>query len=270
LWLLALGRYLLVLLFAHPFFWWLRRQIRDDQEAVADAVAACESGPDYAAELLRWVRLTVGLSPVRIAAAAGLWESSSQLTKRIVILLDETFRVQTTVSRRWKYPAAGLLVLLGTAFSAVTLQPRRSAAEPCSPPGGAKEVAKGSTTAAAPFKDEPAAHALYNQMIEAMWKAKSLSYVSHYEWQKSDCTYRAWLKKPNYFHLEAEVSEESKKKLLKAPGGGGGSGTLIGDGKMLWIYWPEGRFNYGDDPETYKKTRLTSQGQRALYVVLAI
>ena len=116
---------------------------------------------------------------------------------------------------------------------------------------------------AAPFKDEPAAHALYNQMIEAMRNAKSLSYVSHYGLEgnkgfKMDCTYRAWLKKPNYFRVEAEVPAENKKKLLKAPEAGGGHGILIGDGKTLWIYWPEGRFNYGDDPETYKKTRLTS------------
>ena len=46
--------------------------------------------------------------------------------------------------------------------------------------------------------------------------------------------------------------------MLKAAGAGGGSGILIGDGSTLWIYWPDGRFNYGDDPKTYEKTRLTS------------
>ena len=95
-----------------------------------------------------------------------------------------------------------------------------------------------------------------------MQKAKSLSYVSHYEIEgskgfKSDCTYRAWLKKPNYFRLEAELPAV-KKMLLKVLGAGGGGGILIGDGSTLWIYWPDGRFNYGDDPKTYEKTRLTS------------
>ena len=40
---------------------------------------------------------------------------------------------------------------------------------------------------------------------------------------------------------------------------GGGSGILIGDGNTLWIYWPQGRFQYGpEDPKAYEKTRLTS------------
>ena len=37
---------------AHPLFWWLRKKTRDDQETVADAVAARDNRPDYAAELL--------------------------------------------------------------------------------------------------------------------------------------------------------------------------------------------------------------------------
>lgn len=123
LWLLALGRCLLAILFAHPLYWWLRRRVRDNQEAVADAVAARENRPDYAEELLHWARLTTGASPLRMSTAAGLWESHSQLTRRIVMLLDETFRVQTAVSRRWKYQAVGLLALLAAACSLVTLQP---------------------------------------------------------------------------------------------------------------------------------------------------
>jgi protocatechuate 3,4-dioxygenase beta subunit len=134
LWVLALERCLLTVLFAHPLYWWLRRRIRDDQEAVADALAAQENRNDYAEELLHWVRLTVNLSAVHAAAAAGIWESSSQLTRRIAMLLDETFRVQTAASRRWKYRASALLLLLGAAFSLVTLQPDRSTAEQSPPP----------------------------------------------------------------------------------------------------------------------------------------
>ncbi len=51
------------------------------------------------------------------------------------------------------------------------------------------------------FPDEPAAHALYDQMIEAMHKAESLSFVSRcrvkMEGKVSGGTYRAWLKKPS-------------------------------------------------------------------------
>ena len=104
------------------------------------------------------------------------------------------------------------------------------------------------------FKDEPAAHALYKQMIEAMQKAKSLSYVCHYEIHGKNNSayggvYRVWLKKPNYFRVE---------------GGDHKEGTLVGDGKDLWVYWPKGRPRfYGEagpteETEVYEKTRLNS------------
>lgn len=92
---------------------------------------------------------------------------------------------------------------------------------------------------------------LYQQMIRAMRKADSLFYESRYTIKgKGDfshgCTYRAWLKKPNYFRVEGET--DSGKK----------GGILVGDGKRLWIYWPEGRPFVDEDSEADKKTRLTS------------
>ena len=104
-------------------------------------------------------------------------------------------------------------------------------------------------------QDEPEAHALYNQMVGAMRKAKSLSYVSHYTFEakniKMECTYRAWLKKPNYFRVEVDSAsdknsgifawlenyfrEKPESTAVKI------SGILIGDGNTLWIYWPGGR-----------------------------
>jgi outer membrane lipoprotein-sorting protein len=126
--------------------------------------------------------------------------------------------------------------------------------------GGAKEPAAGvedEKTAAAPFQDESAAHELYNQMIEAIRKAKSLSYVSHYRFKREDyvrdCVYRAWLKKPNYFHLETEGASMEKNT---APEKGG---VLIGDGDTLWIFWPQGRPRFSFDlPDSDEKTRFTS------------
>jgi hypothetical protein len=80
----------------------------------------------------------------------------------------------------------------------------------------------------APFQDEPKAHALYDQMINAMRAATSLSYVCRFglkEGDKSlDGTYRAWLKKPNYFRVEAESVVRAK------PGETRWSGILVGDG----------------------------------------
>jgi len=109
-----------------------------------------------------------------------------------------------------------------------------------------------SETAATAFQDEPEAHKLYNQMIEAMRKADSLSYVSHYKWESEgrvlgDCTYQAWLKKPNYFRVESESAARGK------------CGILVGDGSDLWIYWPQGRPQWSGDEDTDadKKARLT-------------
>lgn len=135
------------------------------------------------------------------------------------------------------------------------------------PPEKPATVAKDSKTTVTTFKDEPAAHALYRDMIRALRKADSLSYVSHYTFEAKgktigDCTYRAWLKKPNYFRVEAEIPAEQRKSLFSLSGGG--RGILIGDGSMLWIYWPDGRSQYGaEDAAVYKKTRMTSYMKKA-------
>lgn len=95
-------------------------------------------------------------------------------------------------------------------------------------------------------KDEPAAHALYEKMIETMRQAESLSY-------KSVCSgpdgrgsiYKILLKKPNYFRVEAS-------NLLSVK-----YSTFVGDGDNLWFYWQGVRpFSaYEDDKDSYEKTR---------------
>jgi Zn-dependent protease with chaperone function len=142
LWLLSLGRCLLPLLFAHPLFWWLRRAIRSDQELLADAFAAGEQRQNYAEELLRLVR-NAARGPMTVSTAVGLWEGSSQISRRIAMLLDETFRIHPTGSRRWKFQALGLLLIFGGACSLLTLQPARSAEEPKQPPAVEKSSAAG-------------------------------------------------------------------------------------------------------------------------------
>ena len=64
------------------------------------------------------------------------------------------------------------------------------------------------TPADKPFQDEPAAHALYTEMVKAMREATTLSWVSDYRWEArgqtlGHATYRIWLQKPNYARLEA-------------------------------------------------------------------
>lgn len=77
------------------------------------------------------------------------------------------------------------------------------------------------------FKDEPAARTLYEKMIETMRKAESLSYTSNYQYASfNPCTYKIWMKKPNYFRVETIDIR------------GDPTGILVGDGDNLWIYWP--------------------------------
>jgi outer membrane lipoprotein-sorting protein len=149
--------------------------------------------------------------------------------------------------------------------SSATSQPAATVKEPATgaAPEAAASESKASSAKVAPFQDEPAAHALYNQMIEAMRKADSLSYTCRNEVRGKDnvpysTSYHVWLKKPNYFRVEGAY------KLEKKAGKDEEGGILIGDGENLWVYWPKGRPRFHgaagptEEAEAYEKTRLNS------------
>jgi beta-lactamase regulating signal transducer with metallopeptidase domain len=122
LWVLALVRLLLPLLFAHPLYWWLRGQMRLAQELRADAVAAARIGLlDYAAALLHWARQ--GSRQRLRAAALALGERPSQLKRRIAALLDPQSPSAAPCSPRWNLAAAVLIGLSVQGLSLVTLRP---------------------------------------------------------------------------------------------------------------------------------------------------
>jgi hypothetical protein len=64
------------------------------------------------------------------------------------------------------------------------------------------------------FQDEPAAHALYDKMINTMRDADTLSYESFYRSDLRQCRYKVWMNKPNYFLLEAIMPEEITRVKL--------------------------------------------------------
>ncbi len=107
-------------------------------------------------------------------------------------------------------------------------------------------------TVEAAFQDDPAAHQIYSDMIEAMRKAKSLSWTGETRWKAlgrfvTTATYHIWLEKPNYARVE-----------LTRPGQKQPGGILVGDGEYFWIYWPGGKFRYpweksGKYAEEYEK-----------------
>jgi len=137
LWLLALLRWLMIPLAAHPLYWWLRRAIYLDQEILADADAARRSGPaDYAEMLLRWCR--VGGRPPKAAAILSIASRPSQLKKRIKMLLDSPLLVKASCTRRWRLFMWGLAFCAAAGLSTVTLRPPRAAENP--PAGERKPV----------------------------------------------------------------------------------------------------------------------------------
>ena len=104
-------------------------------------------------------------------------------------------------------------------------------------------------TADGVFQDEPAARALYEQMVQAMRGARTLSYTAKHAfgqegWVQSFGKYRIWLKKPNHFRVETLNRDGSLQ------------GTLVGDGDHLWLFWSgdRPRLQFEED-ESYEKTR---------------
>lgn len=123
----------------------------------------------------------------------------------------------------------------------------------CGAAGLVPDASADAAKPAAAFADEPAAHAAYDRMTEALHRAKSLFYTSRYEREsggrvRTSCTYRVWLKKPNHFRMDT-------RSAAGEPGG-----VLIGDGTNLWVHWPKGRpqWELVTESDADRKTRFTS------------
>jgi outer membrane lipoprotein-sorting protein len=94
-------------------------------------------------------------------------------------------------------------------------------------------------TATSRFADEPEAHALYDRMLATLRDARSLRFESlccreAEGKQRGHCAYRLWLKKPGYARCEATSDGRLR-------------GVLVGDGECFWIYWPDGRPQWGSE-----------------------
>jgi beta-lactamase regulating signal transducer with metallopeptidase domain len=139
LWLLALDRCLLPLLWAHPAYWWVRRRIRQDQEYLADAAAASLTGPvDYAAQLLVWARELVGVRPVVASSAVGIWERPSGLALRIAAILNQGDRMAPGFSGRTRMAVIAGLAAGSLLAAALSVRPRSVESAP--PARGATAV----------------------------------------------------------------------------------------------------------------------------------
>ncbi|HEY1860309.1 MAG TPA: M56 family metallopeptidase, partial [Gemmataceae bacterium] len=109
-----LGR---VVYFYLPWFWWLRRQVRLCQEFIADRAAApADEAADYAQFLLGLTR-----APAVPTGATGVTGSSSDLFRRISMLLKPHDPVEKRSSRLWTLTAACCFVALAVLLSGVGL-----------------------------------------------------------------------------------------------------------------------------------------------------
>jgi len=121
--LLALMRCLALVLYAHPLYWALRRRVQVDQELLADAAAGkrCDAA-NYAEVLLNWFRTNAADRSRLMTATLGLWERPHSLKRRIAMLLDDGFRVQTDCPTAWRAFGSGLLIAAVFGLSFFTLR----------------------------------------------------------------------------------------------------------------------------------------------------
>jgi len=125
LWMLMIDRWLLPILWAHPVYLWLRRSIRNDQELLADALAAAHSNPvDYASMLLKWARrLAAEKKSLNVSTALGVWNRPLHLADRISKLVHQSQRVELRCSRAWRIGCVLLLAALPVFLSTATVRP---------------------------------------------------------------------------------------------------------------------------------------------------
>jgi len=131
LWLLAIDRFLSVVLWMHPLYWVLRRRIRDDQEYLADASASAIAGAaDYAAMLVAWARRALPARRSILAESVGLWERPSRLESRVRTVLNADSPIEPRCPARWRLAAVFLLCAAGMALTVVSTRTSADEGQP--------------------------------------------------------------------------------------------------------------------------------------------
>jgi beta-lactamase regulating signal transducer with metallopeptidase domain len=104
------------LYFYWPWFWWLRRQVRLCQEYIADAAVVRETGQaeDYAEFLL-----SLSTAPAVPVSATGVMGNSSDLFRRVTMLLQTPHRVDKWCPWRWTLAVAGALLALAVIVAGI-------------------------------------------------------------------------------------------------------------------------------------------------------
>ena len=116
--LLALGG---ALYFHVPWFWWMKRHVRLAQEYLADAAAAkIASAVEYAQYLVSLTTLTSRPS-LASSQAVGVFESPSDLYRRVHMLLHQRAVVERGAPRWWTLTAAASFLTLAACTAGIKL-----------------------------------------------------------------------------------------------------------------------------------------------------
>lgn len=105
-----------------PWYWWMKRQVRLAQEYLADAAAVkFSSAVEYAQYL---VSLTTCSSRPTLASsqAAGVFETPSDLYRRVHMLLHQRSVLERGTPRWWTVTAAASFLALATCTAGMKLQ----------------------------------------------------------------------------------------------------------------------------------------------------
>jgi len=116
--LLALGG---ALYFHVPWFWWMKRHVRLAQEYLADAAAAqIANAVEYAQYLVSLTTLTSRPS-LASSQAVGVFESPSDLYRRVHMLLHQRSVVERGAPRWWTLTAAASFLTLAACTAGINL-----------------------------------------------------------------------------------------------------------------------------------------------------
>lgn len=121
LWLRALQRWLVLILYAHPLFWLLRAITHANQEYLADATARGEEPLNYAEILLHWFRTSAASRNTALTASVGLWGRPHLLKRRISMVLNENFEVEQNSPAPWKATAWSIVAICVVVLSCISL-----------------------------------------------------------------------------------------------------------------------------------------------------
>jgi beta-lactamase regulating signal transducer with metallopeptidase domain len=176
LWLLAVDRCLLLVLWAHPLYWRLRRIMRQDQEYLADAAAAELAGPtDYAAMLVTWARSLAGAERIPVSTTLSIWERPSNLTRRVAAILNENDRMHSRYSGRAHAAIIAGMAVVSLFVGSLSVRPSTTApaTQPAAQPA-ANPSPKATVAAASPAKSSelPSGRQALDRLLESARAAR--------------------------------------------------------------------------------------------------